>query len=63
MEDSYPLPNINDILDSLKSAIYFSVFTLATGFHYIRMNSKDSHKTAFSIPHGRYEFAYNRYDC
>ena len=33
--DSYHLPNINDILDSLGSAKYFSVFDLATGFHHI----------------------------
>ena len=49
-------PNINDILDSLGSARYFSVFDLATGFHYIKMNPKDSYKTAFSTPHGHYEF-------
>ena len=38
------------------SAKYFSVFDLATGFHHIRMDPKDSHKTAFSTPHGHYEF-------
>ena len=54
--DSYPLPNINDILDSLGSAKYFSVFDLATGFHHIKMDTKDSHKNAFSTPHGHYEF-------
>ena len=31
--DSYPLPNIIDILDQLGSAQYFSVFDLASGFH------------------------------
>ena len=36
--DSYPVPNINDILDSLESARYFPVFDLATGFHYIKMD-------------------------
>ena len=40
--DSYPLPNINDILDSLGSGKYFSVFDLATGFHHIKMDPKDS---------------------
>ena len=54
--ESYPLPNINDILDLLGSARYFSVFDLATGFHHIKMDPKDSHKTAFSTPHGHYEF-------
>ena len=54
--DSYPLHNINDILNSLGSGKYFSVFDLATGFHHIQMDPKDSHKTAFSTPHGHYEF-------
>ena len=55
--DSYPLPNINDIIDALGSAKYFSVFDLATGFHHIKiMVPKDSHKTAFSTPHDHYEF-------
>ena len=54
--DSYPLPNINDILDSLGSAKYFLVFDLATDFHHIKMDPKDSHKTTFSTPRGHYEF-------
>ena len=45
--DSYPLPNIIDILDQLGSAQYFSVFDLASRFHQIKMNPEDSHKTAF----------------
>ena len=56
IRDSYPLPNMNDTLDSLGSAKYFSVFDLATGFHHTKMDPKDSHKTAFSTPHGHYEF-------
>lgn len=54
--DSYPLPHINNILDSLGSAKYFSVFDLATGFHHIKLNADDLHKTAFSTSHGHYEF-------
>ena len=54
--DLYPLLNINDILDSLGSAKYFSVFDLATGFHHIKMDPKDSYKTAFSTHHRHYEF-------
>lgn len=54
--DAYPLPNITEILDQLGSAKYFSIFDLASGFHQIRMHPDDSYKTAFSTPHGHYEF-------
>ena len=39
--DSYPLPNIIDILDQLGSAQYFSVFDLDSGFHQIKMSPED----------------------
>lgn len=54
--DAYPLPNIVEILDQLGSAKYFSVFDLASGFHQIPMHESHAHKTAFSTPHGHYEF-------
>ena len=54
--DAYPLPNITEILDQLGSAKYFSVFDLAYGFHQIPMDETDAPKTAFSTPHGHYEF-------
>ena len=54
--DAYPLPNINEILDQLGGAKYFSVFDLASGFHQIPMKPEDAPKTAFSTPHGHYEF-------
>ena len=56
ISDAYPIPNIVEILDQLGSAKYFSVFDLASGFHQIRMHPEDSHKTAFTTPHGHYEF-------
>jgi len=54
--DAYPLPNITKILDQLSGAKYFSVVDLASGFHQIKMHPDDNHKTAFSTPHGHYEF-------
>ena len=48
------IPNI-DILDQLE-AQYFSVCDLASGFHQIKMDSADSHKTAFTTPFCHYEF-------
>ena len=56
--DSYPLPNITDILDQLGHSKYFTTLDLTSGFHQIRMNPEDAAKTAFSVPSGHYQ--YNR---
>lgn len=56
IHDSYPIPNISEILDQLGNARYFSAFDLASGFHQIAMKKKDRWKTAFSTPHGHFEF-------
>lgn len=55
--DAYPLPNIVEILDQLGGAKYFSTIDLASGFHQIPMDPQHAHKTAFSTPHGHYEYA------
>ncbi|XP_032689886.1 uncharacterized protein LOC116853116 [Odontomachus brunneus] len=55
--EAYPLPNITEISDQLGSAKYFSVFDLTSGFHQIEMDKLDAHKTAFSTPHGHYQFS------
>jgi len=52
IRDSYPLPNITDILDQLGNAKYFSVLDFAYGYHQITMNKKNKNKTAY----GHYEF-------
>lgn len=54
--DSYPLPNITDILDKLGHSKYFTTLDLASGFHQIELNPQDVSKTAFSTPYGHYEF-------
>ena len=56
ISDSYPLPNIHEILEQLGNAQYFSVFDLGSDFHQIKMSPEDPHKTAFSTPNGHYEF-------
>jgi len=39
--DSFPLPNITDILDQLGNAIYFSTLDLASGYHQIAMRERE----------------------
>ncbi|KAM0735323.1 Retrovirus-related Pol polyprotein from transposon 17.6 [Formica fusca] len=54
--DSFPLPNITDILDQLGNAKYFTTLDLASGYHQIPVAENDKCKTAFSTPYGHYEF-------
>src|SRR5215469_10057527 len=54
--DSFPIPNISDILDQLGNAKYFTTLDLASGYHQIAMAKTDQEKTAFSTPTGHYEF-------
>lgn len=56
IDDKFPLPNIDSILDKLGRAQYFSTIDLAKGYHQILINNEDREKTAFVTPHGLYEF-------
>ena len=46
--DSFPLPNITDILHQLGNAKYFFTLDLASRYHQIPMNKEHKNKTAFS---------------
>ena len=50
--DSYPLPRMDDCLDALSGAKYFSSIDLMSGFHQIKVAERDKEKTAFSTPSG-----------
>ena len=54
--DTYPLPNIGDILDQLRGCNFYSQLDLASGYWGIPMNEEDIEKTAFSVDKGKYEF-------
>lgn len=56
ISDSYPLPNITDILDQLGNARYFSCLDCYSGYHSIKIRESDRPKTAFSTDIGHYEF-------
>ena len=54
--DTYPLPNVNDILDQLHGCTYFTQLDLAAGYWGIPLKEEDKLKTAFSLDKGKFEF-------
>lgn len=56
VDDRYPIPNIEEILDKLGKSMYFTTLDLAKGFYQIEVEESDIHKTAFTVEGGHYEF-------
>ena len=55
-KDSYPLPRIDEMLDSLAGAKYFSTLDLMSGYWQVIMDPADREKTAFITRYGIYKF-------
>lgn len=54
--DKYPLPRIDDILDQLGRAKYFSCLDLVSGFHQIELSEESRDITSFSTQQGSFRF-------
>ena len=54
--DVYPLPHIEDSLNTLGGARFFCSLDLASGYWQVEMNATDREKTAFVTQGGLYEF-------
>lgn len=55
VKNKYPLPIVDELLDELKGACWFTKLDMRLGYHQIRVMPQDEQKTAFKTHHGHWE--------
>jgi len=55
-KDSYPLPRIDDTLDQLRGAKYFSTLDCDQAYYQVSMHPDSKEKTSFITPDGLFQF-------
>jgi len=56
INNKYPLPRIDDLMDQLHGSSVFSKIDLRSGYHQILVKADDVQKTTFRSRYGHYEY-------
>jgi hypothetical protein len=56
IQKRYPIPRIDDLLNAISGAKFFTSIDLTSGYHQIRITEEDAPKTAFRTPFDHYQF-------
>ncbi|UYV76561.1 K02A2.6-like, partial [Cordylochernes scorpioides] len=56
VKDVYPIPRIDDVMDTPQGSKYFSAIDLKSGYWQVEIEERAKEKTAFTTAHGLYEF-------
>jgi hypothetical protein len=56
VKDAYPLPRVNESIDSLSGSECFCTLDMASGYWQVAMNECDKPKTVFATHKGLYQF-------
>ena len=52
VDDKYPLPNVNELMDNMAGFAYYSILDGFSGYYSIKLDEKSIPLTAFLAPRG-----------